>query len=421
MRFGQDGPWLVIVAACACAAMGIGAYGIGSGVLSPMLLSASVIALGLGMTLAQVRSFFRQGAAEAVEADVQYLAQRLDTAEQHARDWQFGQEGLSQQIMALRSDTSLAAGQLSQGLEDIRRSHVSIAQQIQSLLDQPVSKAGGSYPAGSVEPPLFEPRMEFGFVDAQPEAAAPAPAPRLTDRLTLSLEPIIDLYTMQTAHYRMIVSMLNDQGQDVPPETFLLHASHTGERPEVDLFVVRETLSLLGTLRQRDPNLCIITSLGAETLSDPDILRAIIAEMLERRDVSSGLVIEISHMVLAKLPEQALEGLATLARAGVPLALASSTIAGADLGALSKLNMRYVSLAVTAVGAGPASATALGGFVQAARALRIQIIITQVSEARQMQEISRTVRFAAGPCYANPRRLKRDNEPEQLPALRAVA
>lgn len=420
MRFGQDGPWLVAVALCACAAMGIGAYGIGSGAMSPMLLASAIIVLGLGLLMAQARAYFRSGTIEDIEQDIVTMARRIDTAEQHARDWQFGQEGLSQQITALRADTSLAATQLTQGLEEIRRSHVSIAEQIQSILGQPLPplpkhEENLSYPL----PPRFSPHNDYDF---QPAMSGTAPAPsRTTDKLTLALEPIIDLYTMQTAHYRMIVSMLNDNGQEVPPETFLLHASHTGERAEIDYFVIREALGLLATLRQRDPNLCIITAVGAETLSDNGMLRAILNVMLERRDVSAGLVIEISHVVLAGLSEQAVEGLALLARAGVSLALASASIAGADLGALSKLNMRYVSLAASSIGTGLSALSALGGFVQAARALRVQIIITQVTEARQMQEISRTVRYAAGPAFATPRRLRREDQPEQLPPLRAVA
>lgn len=420
MRFGQDGPWLVAVVLCAGAAMAIGAYGVGSGALSPALLSAAVIILSFGLVLAQTRAFFRGGAVAEIEQDLQMMARRVDVAEQHSRDWQFGQEGLSQQITALRADTGLAATQLTQGLEDIRRSHSSIAQQIQALLGQPMPRPAEAFTARPTEPPLYRPRMDYGFLTASGSEQA-APAEQLTDKLTLALEPIIDLYTMQTAHYRMIVSMLNDQGLEVAPETFLIHAGHTGERAAVDLFVIREALGLLATLRQRDPNLCIITALGAETLSDSATLRSIIDLMLERREVSAGLVIEISHVVLAGLSDQAVEGLALLARAGVCLALASATIAGADLGALSKLNMRYVSLAAPALGAGPQASAALGGFVQAARALRIQIVITQVSEARQMQEISRTVRYASGSSFASPRRLRREDQPEQLPPLRAVA
>jgi EAL domain-containing protein (putative c-di-GMP-specific phosphodiesterase class I) len=419
MRFGQDGPWLVAVALCACAAMGIGAYGVGSGRFSPTLLASAIIVLGLGLIMAQARFYLRSGTIEDIEQDIVTIARRVDTAEQHARDWQFGQEGLSQQITALRADTGLAATQLTQGLEEIRRSHMSIAQQIQSLLSQPLPALPKDEENLSYPPPRYSLRSDYGFQAAAP-IVAPAPS-GTTDRLTLALEPIIDLYTMQTAHYRMIVSMLNDQGQEVAPETFLLHASHTGERAEVDYFVIREALGLLGTLRQRDPNLCVITAIGAETLSDNVTLRAIIDLMLERRDVSAGLVIEISHVVLAGLSEQAVEGLALLARAGVSLALASASIAGADLGALSKLNMRYVSLTASSIGSGISASAALGGFVQAARALRVQIIITQVAEARQMQEISRTVRYAAGPAFAHPRRLRREDQPEQLPPLRAVA
>jgi EAL domain-containing protein (putative c-di-GMP-specific phosphodiesterase class I) len=429
MRLERDSLWLVAVALCACAAMGIAAYGIGSGRLSTTLLATAIIALGAGLVMAQMRAHFRATASDDMEQDFRVLAHRLDVAEQSSRDWRFSQEGLSQQISALRDDTSLSAVQLTQGLEDIRIGHASIAQQIQTLLTQPLptatSRAAQLFPAEAAPPPppLYTPSFNYADPPPLPEAPANGPPPRLTDKLTLALEPVIDLYSMQTAHYRMIVSMLNDWDLELAPDRFQHKVAQMGQEAEVDLFVIREALGILEKLRQRDANLCIITAVGATTLSDAGVLRDIINLMLERREVSAGLVIEVSHDVLAGLSDASLEGLALLARAGVALAFASASIPGADLGALSKLNVRYVSLAATSLGPRERLSETFGGFVQAARALRIQIIVTQVNDARQMQDISRTARYASGKAFAAPRRLKREDDASGTfaPALRAVA
>lgn len=398
--------------------MGIAAYGIGSGTLSVPLLSSAIIALGLALVMAQVRSFFRNASLADLAESQRVLGRRIETAEQASRDWNFRHEDLAQQITALRADANSTNARLAQGLDEIRQGHTAIAQQLNALLVQRQSYQEHYVQAAA--PTSFS--EERPPIEQQVAASQEGTAPKASvsdmpfgDKLTLALEPIIDLYTMQTAHYRMIVSMQNDRGQEVAPEFFLHHAAQTGQRTELDRFVVRESLAILSKLRQRDPNLCLITAIGAATLADGQALRDILQSMADYRDVSAGLVIEVGHAVLASLPEASLEGLATLARAGVTLALSNASIAGADLGALSRLNVRYVSLAAATAGGG------LSGFVQAARALRIHVVITQVIDARQMQELSRAARFASGPAFAPPRKLKRVDEAAQGPALTAAA
>jgi EAL domain-containing protein (putative c-di-GMP-specific phosphodiesterase class I) len=409
MRFDQDSPWLVGIAICACAALGIAAYGLGSGQFSVPLLAFAIIALGFAQVVMQIRQFFRNAALDGLAQDQRMMARRLDAAEHAARDWQFGHEELQRNLAELRSGFSAELKQsqdfLAQGLEDMRQGHAAIAGQIRGLMEKP-----------QVAAPVVEPQFPQHLPQAQvpPSMNQTAAADNgrtqevpFGERLTLALEPVIDLYTMQTAHYRMIVSMRNDRGQDVAPEFFLHHAAQTGQRAALDQFVVGEALSVLARLRERDPNLCLLTSVGAATLAEPQALRAILAAMMDYGAVSQGLVIEISHAVLASLPDASLEGLATLARAGVTLALANAAISGVDLAALGKLNVRYVSLAAASLEQGERSAIALGGFVQAARALRIQVIITQVSDPARAQDLTRQARYASGPAFAPPRRLKR--------------
>jgi EAL domain-containing protein (putative c-di-GMP-specific phosphodiesterase class I) len=229
----------------------------------------------------------------------------------------------------------------------------------------------------------------------------------LAETSTMSLEPIVDLFTSNTAHYRMMLGMTNDQGHDVEHDVFMHHVDRIGMRVEFDQYVVEQSLELVSQLRQRDPNLCVFVSLGAATLASVSAVSNIIAMLQQNTNLSHGVVLDMPHAVLASLSQASLEGLATFARAGVPLSLSQASISGIDLAALNSLNVRWVGLSASSVGVGGNISAGLPGFVQSARALRIQIIISQVGDPRHVQGLSRTARFASGPAFAMPRKLKR--------------
>ena len=103
----------------------------------------------------------------------------------------------------------------------------------------------------------------------------------------------------------------------------------------------------------------------------------------------------------------ALKAWPLLARNGVQLSLSHASISGVDLASLNRLNVRYVSLAAVSVGVGVQISAGLPGFVQSARALRIQIMISHVGDPRHVHGLARTARYASGPAFAAPRKLKR--------------
>jgi EAL domain-containing protein (putative c-di-GMP-specific phosphodiesterase class I) len=230
----------------------------------------------------------------------------------------------------------------------------------------------------------------------------------LGEALNLALEPIVDLYTSNTAHYRMVLGMTNEQGQAVAHDVFVHHAERLGMRDALDQHVIEQSLALLSQLRQRDQALCIFVPVGAVTLANAVAVQNILAHLRSLPELAQGLIVDISHAVLASLSDSSLEGLATLARAGVALSLSQASISGVDLGSLNRLNVRYVSLAASSVGVGGVVSAGLPGFIQSARALRIQIIISQVGDPRHVQGLSRIARYASGPAFALPRKLKRE-------------
>jgi EAL domain-containing protein (putative c-di-GMP-specific phosphodiesterase class I) len=246
-------------------------------------------------------------------------------------------------------------------------------------------------------------------VAAAPQAApSPPPKPRAprTDELLISLEPVIDVFTNKTVHYRLHLGMSKPNGTEVPTDMLLHHADRAGLRTQFDLHAAKEALGLLRHLRGRDPELNIFMPLGASTLQSDETVGKLLELRMQFKDVAAGLVIELPHATLAGLSERGLEGLARLARGGVYLALTNVAIAGVDLRALAKLNVRYMSLtSTTALGTNGPSPI-IQSFAQTARVQRIQLIVTAITDAALAKHVSKIGRFVAGPAFAPPRRVK---------------
>ena len=446
MDFSKGWPWLAGVAVCALVPIGIAAYAFGSGTYTLSLAVASIISLSAGLVLSL---FFSMSAARDVQASQSMsnkergrLLNDVNTALRQNQELREQTEALAEEVAAYREETTAASVSIAQGFAELKESHNAISESLRGLLDRPMQPP---VPAAIYIPPQPEPALprepifmkwlnaDSGAAvsgheqaDALPEPTiAPVPSEDSTsddavpfgDALNLAMEPVIDLYTSQTAHYRMVLGMINDAGQEVSHDMFVHYADRTNARPALDVFVAGEALAILAQLRKRDPKLSVFIPVGAATLASPDSIYKILEMLKQAPDLASGLVIDISHAVLASLPEASLEGLAQLARAGVVLSLSNAAISGVDLAALGKLNVKFVGLTAANLGLVGRLPPELAGFVQTARALRIQVIISQVADPRLVENLGRISRYACGAAFAAPRRLRRNGQP----TLRAVA
>jgi EAL domain-containing protein (putative c-di-GMP-specific phosphodiesterase class I) len=334
---------------------------------------------------------------------------------------------LTRNVEQFRHETSELNNNLSESLASLRHGHESVAENLRSILEaqQNIQTSLSTQSQQiidqhqtSLKDAMAREQVWMSQLVEQPVAISnaveeTAPLPNflksgLAESATMSLEPIVDLFTSNTAHYRMVLGMINDQGREVDHDVFIHHADRLGLRAELDHYIVAESLELVGQLRQRDQGLCVFVSVGAATLASSRAIQNIISLLRQNTGEAKGIVLDMPHAVLASLSEASLEGLATLARSGVQLSLSQASISGIDLAALNSLNVRWVGLAASSVGVGGIISAGLPGFVQSARALRIQIIISQVGDPRHVQGLSRTARFASGPAFAMPRKLKRN-------------
>jgi EAL domain-containing protein (putative c-di-GMP-specific phosphodiesterase class I) len=440
MDFDRDWPWLVGVSLCVFAAIGIAAYAFGSGTMSIPLVAAAIIALALGQFISYFGSVsagraMKDGYAALVK-DRGKLAQDIGSTMQQNADLRGQTQELAEQVASYREETVSANTSIAQGFAELRASHTEITKSLKSLLERPEPVVRTiHYPAPEemqwrdlplppqphvpefVEAEMEQPTIATAATPVMPEPVVTDDAVPFGDALNLAMEPIIDLYTSQTAHYRMVLGMINDAGQEVPHDVFVHYADRTNARPALDVFVAGEALAILGQLRKRDQKLSVFIPVGAATLASPDSVYKILELLKQSPDLASGLVVDVAHAVLASLPESSIEGLALLARSGVVFSLSNAAISGVDLAALGKLNVRFIGLNAANLGLGGRMVPELAGFVQSARALRIQVVVSQVADPRQVENLGRIARYACGAAFAAPRRLRRNGQP----TLRAVA
>ncbi len=403
----QRRDWIFTVSICFCVstAFGSGFYMYQGGSAPVLGAVVGVAALAFSQIIALLSSLqltrdFQQS-HRALATDILDMSRTNTETKRHS-------DYLLSQLSDIRNETASNGAVVAAGFADLKSSYSALAQELQNTL-----VSSRSYYA----PPLSS------YVTPPPpvvEAPIPITSP-FGEQLLVSLEPIVDLHSGSTAHYRVHLGMQSPSGEELSHELLLHHADRTGVRPQLDMFVAREAEILLRRLRQRDPSLNIFVPIGAATLSSSTMLAQMIADRHVAADVAAGLAYEMPHAMLAGLTEIALEGLALLARQGAVLALTNVSLAGLDLHAMSTLNVRFVGLDVGAIDVATGPSAAMIGFAQAARASRVQMIVTGVTSPRVVASLPQITRLASGPCFAAPRRVKREMAQETASHFSAAA
>ncbi len=399
----QDWPYILAVVLGLSAAIGSGFYMLSGG--SAPLLAIAIAILTLGISQAITLAFVARRSAETANGH-EDASQDFAAAMHHFNDSNRNIETLRVTLDETRNDMTRDRDTVARGFSELKESYSSLLDEMQRSAH--IKAQSPSVPPQSDFAALPNPNPSTFAKADQPVTEEAITASPFGDQLAVSLEPIIDLSTGRTAHYRMYLALANEQGGELASDLFLHHAERIGARPALDIFVAREADILLRRLRQRDPQLNIFMPIGTSTLASPDSIAQINADRKIAADVAAGLVFELPHAVLAGLTEQALEGLAALARHGARFALSNVSIAGLDLVAMNTLNVRFVGLDASAIDAVNGPSLALASFTQTARASRVQMVVTGVVDQRMIGKLPQVTRLVSGPCFAAPRRVKKE-------------
>ena len=222
------------------------------------------------------------------------------------------------------------------------------------------------------------------------------------------LEPVIELSSGSTSHYRSRLDLTDEQGHVVRHAELMQKADRGGMRPALDVHMVKLVVPVLRRLRTKNPGLRIFVPVGLATLGSREET-ARIASLLERQpDAATGIVFEFDYQDLGALDMFGIENLAKLGRLGATMALSAVRVEGLDLASLRQLGVRYLSFPSNAADAGFGPTSAWREFVQYARAMQFQIIVSDIVTPQQATAATRFGRYGFGSFFAPPRKVRQD-------------
>ena len=97
-----------------------------------------------------------------------------------------------------------------------------------------------------------------------------------------------------------------------------------------------------------------------------------------------------------------------MARLGATMALSNVQVAGLDLASLRQLGVRFLTFPPSAADSGFGLTPAWREFVQYARAMQFQIIVSGIATPQQATAANQLGRFGYGPFFAPPRKVRAD-------------
>jgi diguanylate cyclase (GGDEF)-like protein/PAS domain S-box-containing protein len=114
-------------------------------------------------------------------------------------------------------------------------------------------------------------------------------------RFTLVAQPIIDLETGVATQFEVLLRMLDDHGDMIPPSAFLSTAERLGMIQEIDAIVVTRAIRAVAAAGEAIGTTRVEINLSGGSMGDPEILRVIERELNETGLDPARVIFEITE------------------------------------------------------------------------------------------------------------------------------
>ncbi len=171
------------------------------------------------------------------------------------------------------------------------------------------------YTPGDVE--LARRHGEMQWVSRINEALA-------ADRLVLHCQPIAPLVDGRRRFCEILVRMLDEQGELVPPMAFIPAAERYNLMPAIDRWVIRHAFGILGRCEhnKRDPNCAVYNiNLSGASLSDDGFAEYVLEQLDESRVPAASVCFEITETAAIANLRQAVDFIGRVKAKGCRFAL----------------------------------------------------------------------------------------------------
>ena len=141
------------------------------------------------------------------------------------------------------------------------------------------------------------------------------------DRFTLYAQPIVELCSGEVRQHELLLRMLDEQGEVIPPAAFISIAERFDLMQDIDRWVVARAIRLMGEQRRAGRELVFEVNISGSSTGDPDLLTIIEHELREQEVDPVNLVLEVTETTAVANIPRAQSFAARLAELGCRFAL----------------------------------------------------------------------------------------------------
>jgi EAL domain-containing protein (putative c-di-GMP-specific phosphodiesterase class I) len=218
------------------------------------------------------------------------------------------------------------------------------------------------------------------------------------EQLDFYLEPVVDLSSGRTAHYRASVMLRMADGVSFGMDSVQAGADRAGVRPLLETLTLARALPALRRLKERGRGAMIFTPASAGSFASEDFL-ARVEDILEAGEgIADAVVLDMSEVALAELSAEGMQGVTRLADKGIHFCLSGASSYGPDPATLASIGFRFVMVEAHLL-----ARSDYDEFAQACGYAGIEIIAAHVDTRDVLAQLRGHTSLGFGELFAPPR------------------
>lgn len=219
-------------------------------------------------------------------------------------------------------------------------------------------------------------------------------------RFVLHAQPILDLRTNEVVQYELLIRMLDEQNQLIPPASFLYTAERFGLIRSIDRWVVRQAIRLITQQRALGNYVRLSVNLSGKSVGDLELTTLIEKELVEGGVEPGQLTFEITETTAITDTERSKIFAVALKQIGCRLALDDFGVGSNSMNQLKHLPVDYLKIDGSFIRDLPSNKVdqhLVRAMVEVARALKKRTVAEFVSSAEILKVVRDSgVDFAQG-------------------------
>jgi diguanylate cyclase (GGDEF)-like protein/PAS domain S-box-containing protein len=219
-------------------------------------------------------------------------------------------------------------------------------------------------------------------------------------RFVLHAQPILDLKTNDVVQYELLIRMLDEKNQLVPPASFLYTAERFGLIRSIDRWVVRQAIRLISQQRALGNVVRLSVNLSGKSVGDLELTTLIEKELAEGGVDPGQLTFEITETTAITDAERSKIFAIALKQIGCRLALDDFGVGSNSMNQLKHLPVDYLKIDGSFIRDLPSNKVdqhLVRAMVEVARALKKRTVAEFVSSAEILKLVRDSgVDFAQG-------------------------